>query len=203
MSLLYLNGIKLRLRKKGKIGYRSSMSITTKRGDNGGTDLMFGKRTAKIGNRIEAIGSLDELNAALGLVRVEANASLGKSIDLLQGYLVGLMGELAVLSEDLEKYRSSGHPSITDDEVKLLENLASELEESGIVFDGWARPGSKGSRTGAQLDFARTVCRRAERRVLALSEELSNTNILLFLNRLSDLLWLYARHCEAVEQTDS
>ena len=179
------------------------MSITTKRGDNGGTDLMFGKRTAKIGNRIEAIGSLDELNAALGLVRVEANASLGKSINLLQGYLVGLMGELAVLSEDLEKYRSSGHPSVTDDEVKLLENLASELEESGIVFDGWARPGSKGSRTGAQLDFARTVCRRAERRVLALSEELSNTNILLFLNRLSDLLWLYARHCEAVEQTDS
>ena len=104
------------------------MSITTKRGDVGGTYLIFGKRTAKIGNRIEAIGSLDELNAALGLVRVEANASLGKSIDLLQGYLVGLMGELAVLSEDLEKYRSSGHPSITDDEVKLLENLASELE---------------------------------------------------------------------------
>ena len=48
-------------------------------------------------------------------------------------------------------------------------------------------------------DFARTVCRRAERRVLVLSEDLPNTNILLFLNRLSDLLWLYARHCEAVE----
>ena len=202
LGVIFSIGIKLRLRKQGKLGYGSSMSITTKRGDDGGTDLMFGKRTAKMGNRIEAIGSIDELNAALGLVRVEANASLEKSIDLLQGFLVGLMGELAVLTEDLEKYQSSGHPSITEDEVTLLENLAHELEESGIVFDGWARPGSKGSRTGAHLDLARTVCRRAERRVLALSEELSNTNILLFLNRLSDLLWLYARHCEAVDQID-
>ena len=192
-------GIKLRLRNRGKVGYGLSMSITTKRGDDGGTDLMFGKRTAKMGNRIEAIGSLDELNAALGLVRADANASMAKSIDILQGYLVGLMGELAVLAEDLEKYRTSGHPSITEDEVKLLENLAREMEESGIVFDGWARPGAKGSRTGAQLDFARTVCRRAERRVLVLAEELPNTNMLLFLNRLSDLLWLYARHCEAVD----
>ena len=175
------------------------MSITTKRGDDGGTDLMFGKRIAKKDHRIEAIGSLDELNAVLGLVRVDADAPMGKSIDLLQGYLVGLMGELAVLPEDLEKYRDSGHPSITAAEVDVVEKLAQTMEESGIVFDGWARPGAKGNRAGAHLDFARTVCRRAERRVLVLSEDLPNTNILLFLNSLSDLLWLYARHCEAVD----
>ena len=159
---------------------------------------MFGKRIEKMDARIEAIGSIDELNAVLGLVRVDADASMGRSIDLLQGYLVGLMGELAVLTEDLEKYRAAQHPSITGKEVDVLEKLSGELEESGIVFDGWARPGAKGNRAGAQLDFARTVCRRAERRVLALTESLPNTNILLFLNRLSDLLWLYARNCEAM-----
>ena len=60
-------GIKLQLRKRVKVGYGSSMSITTKRGDDGGTDLMFGKRTAKVDNRIEAIGSLDELHHVLML----------------------------------------------------------------------------------------------------------------------------------------
>ena len=173
------------------------MSITTKRGDDGLTDLMFGKRIAKTDPRVEAIGSVDELNTVLGLVRVEAGSALDQSIDCLQGYLVGLMGELAVLSEDNERYVESGHPSIGRDAVAMLEDLAGELESGGITFDGWARPGARGDRVGAQLDFARTICRRAERRVLALGDEVSNAEIPLFLNRLSDLLWLLARKLES------
>ena len=172
------------------------MSITTRRGDDGSTDLMFGKRIAKTEARVEAIGSLDELNSVLGLERIDIVADLGDSIDRLQGHLVGLMGELAVLPEDAACYGESGHPSIGADEVAMVESLARDLEDGGISFEGWARPGAKGNRTGAQLDFARTVCRRAERRVLALGEEVSNDAIPVFLNRLSDLLWLLARHTE-------
>lgn len=173
------------------------MSITTRRGDDGRTDLMFGKRISKIDPRVEAIGSVDELNAALGLARVESGSDLDQSIDCLQGYLVGLMGELAVLPEDNKRYGESGHPSIGKDAVAMLEGLAGELESGGITFDGWARPGARGNRVGAQLDFARTICRRAERRVLALGDEVSNAEIPLFLNRLSDLLWLLARQLES------
>lgn len=172
------------------------MSITTGRGDDGSTDLMFGRRSAKTDVRMEAIGSVDELNCALGLARIEAGKVLDESIDRLQGYLVGLMGELAVLPEDATRYEDSGHPSIGAEEVAMVESLARKLEKGGISFDGWARPGANGNRSGAQLDFARTVCRRAERRVLALGEEVPNDSIPLFLNRLSDLLWLLARQSE-------
>lgn len=172
------------------------MSITTGRGDDGSTDLMFGRRSAKTDVRMEAIGSVDELNCALGLARIGAGKVLDESIDRLQGHLVGLMGELAVLPEDVTRYEESGHPSIGAEEVAVVESLARDLESGGINFDGWARPGANGNRSGAQLDFARTVCRRAERRVLALGEGVPNDSIPLFLNRLSDLLWLFARQSE-------
>ena len=137
-----------------------------------------------------------ELNSVLGLARIDIVADLGDSIDLLQGHLVGLMGELAVLPEDAACYGESGHPSIGEDEVAMVESLVRDLEDGGVSFEGWARPGAKDNRTGARLDFARTVCRRAERRGLALGEEVSNDAIPVFLNRLSDLLWLLARHTE-------
>ena len=170
------------------------MSITTRRGDDGSTDLMFGKRIAKTEARVEAIGSLDELNSVLGLARIDIVADLGDSIDRLQGHLVGLMGELAVLPEDAACYGESGHPSIGEDEVAMVESLARDLEDGGISFEGWARPGAKGNRTGAQLDFARTVCRRAERRTVSLHvAEPVDGAVLRYLNRLSDLLFTLAR----------
>ena len=173
------------------------MSITTRRGDDGGTDLMFGQRTEKTDPRVEAIGSLDELNAVLGVARVESGGAAEEMIDSLQGHLIGLMGELAVLPADVGRYRESGHPSICEDEVRMVESMAEVIEDGGVTFDGWARPGACGNRTGAHLDFARTVCRRAERRVLALGAEVPNAEIPVFLNRLSDLLWLMARQSEA------
>lgn len=173
------------------------MSITTKRGDDGDTDLLFGKRISKGAARVEAIGSVDELNAALGMVRAEADPETEGIVDDLQALLVGLMGELAVMPEDAERYAQSDYPSIGDEEVGRVERLGREIESAGVKFEGWARPGANGNQTGARLDVARTVCRRVERRVLELGDGVGNPAIPLFLNRLSDLLWLLARRTES------
>ena len=173
------------------------MSITTKRGDDGCTDLLFNRRISKADSRIEAIGTVDELNAALGLVRAGADEKLDQVVDSLQAALVNLMGELAVLPEDAERYANSDFVSLGEADVDRVEGQARDLEAQGLSFDGWARPGANGNRLGAQLDVARTICRRSERLVLALGDGVSNAFIPLFLNRVSDLLWLLARRSES------
>jgi cob(I)alamin adenosyltransferase len=172
------------------------MSIMTKRGDDGETDLMFGKRIAKTSLRIGALGAVDELNTALGLARVAGlKNGLQELIDTTQERLVGLMGELATLSVDSEKYREAGYKFIIEEDVTWLENHAEEIEKHGIKFTGWAKPGAEGALGSAALDFARTAARRAERNILQLSEEGEKVTleVKLYLNRLSDLLWLMAR----------
>ncbi len=172
------------------------MSIITKRGDDGKTDLLYGKRIAKTALRVETLGTIDELNTTLGLVRCHGGERLSQEMDWLQEKLVGLMGELAVLPEDLERYIRDEMRKIGQDEVTYLEEKASAIENQGVSFSGWARPGAAGSHTAAYLDQARTVARRSERRVLAIAEEGELTMVLLFLNRLSDYLWLLARREE-------
>lgn len=176
------------------------MSIVTKRGDDGNSDLLFGRRIAKTDCRLEAIGTLDELNAMLGMVRARAygteHGNLEEVVDQVQGQLVDLMGELAVLPEDAERYEESSHQPISDTDIEHLEKTAAALEAEGLTFTGWARPGAAGNLLGAQLDLARTVCRRAERRALALGKEVINPLATLYLNRLSDVLWLLARKTE-------
>ena len=103
---------------------------------------------------------------------------------------------MATLEEDLPKYDATGYARITAEDVAWLEEQAHILEkECDIRFKGWARPGKEGSLGSAYLDLARSVCRRAERRVVALrlGNALSNINTALFLNRLSDLCWILAR----------
>ena len=176
------------------------MGIVTRRGDGGESDLLFGRRIPKDHPRLEAVGTIDELNAALGVARAALAASAAEeSIDRLQENLVGLMGELAVLPEDAQRYRQSTYPSLTAEEVARLEREAAALEAEGESLGGWARPGAKRSVAGAHLDLARAICRRAERRVLALGEGVTNPAIPLFLNRASDLLWLLARRTEEGE----
>ncbi len=175
----------------------AAMSIVTKRGDDGNSDLLFGRRVAKDSPRLEAVGTIDELNSALGVARaVVSDPAIEAVIDRLQSLLVGLMGELAVLPEDADRYGESSFPSISEKEVAFLEKEAVALEGEGISFDGWARPGAGGNLSGAQLDLARSICRRSERRVLALGDGVSNPAITVFLNRASDLLWLLARWTE-------
>ena len=172
------------------------MSIITGRGDSGDTDLLFSKRIAKTSLRIEALGNVDELNAALGLARAAAHdVEWIALIDRLQSLLVGLMGQLAYLPEDETRYQEKKFAALTPDDLDWLVAEAHGFEAQGVNFTGWARPGAEGSLARAGLDFSRAVARRAERSVLALHEsgEAVPEVVRLFFNRLSDLLWILAR----------
>ena len=165
------------------------MSIVTRTGDDGTTSLMYGRRVPKSHPRIAACGAIDELNAALGLARAETS---GDTLLPIQKELVGLMGELATLDKDMPRYVKDGFPVISAGSVARLDELAAKLEGGLASFKDWVMPGA--NRASAAFDFARTVCRRAERQILEL--ELHNAQILIFLNRLSDVLWLMARSLE-------
>lgn len=174
------------------------MSIITGRGDSGDTDLLFGKRIAKTSLRIEALGNVDELNAALGLTRAAAHDPAWIAlIDRLQTLLVGLMGQLACLPEDEALYEEKKYAAITEADLEWVTEEAKHHESLGIRFTGWARPGAEGSLARAGMDLSRSVARRAERGVLALHEagEPVPEVVRLFFNRLSDLLWILARVC--------
>ncbi|MBV9492265.1 MAG: cob(I)yrinic acid a,c-diamide adenosyltransferase [Verrucomicrobia bacterium] len=171
------------------------MSIATKTGDAGQTALMYGRRVLKTHRRVEAYGTVDELNAALGLVRALATAPLIQEIILpVQRELVALMGELAVDDQDRPRYLQDGYPVVSPDLVDRLTAVVDDLEKNrGIIFKRWATPGATPG--AAALDVARTTCRRAERRVIALadSSDYVNPDTIRYLNRLSDVLWLLAR----------
>lgn len=173
------------------------MSIATKTGDSGTTGLMYGHRVPKNHPRVEACGTLDELNAALGLARAHATETLvSENLFWIQKSLVDVMGEVGVLPPDLARYEKGGFTLIKPEHTAKLDALVKEIEAQNVSFKHWATPGE--NKSSAALDVARTVCRRAERRVydLAAAGELPNAEILIFLNRLSDLLWLFARWTE-------
>ena len=173
------------------------MSIATRTGDNGTTGLMYNRRVPKCHPRVEACGCVDELNAALGLARATAEDDFVRHPLLaVQQDLIILMGELATLSSDRERYPKDGFKFVLPEMTTKLDGLVKEIESQNVSFKGWATPGA--TLHAAALDVARTVCRRAERRVSALREagELENDEIGIYLNRLSDTLWLLARWVE-------
>jgi cob(I)alamin adenosyltransferase len=173
------------------------MTIATKTGDLGTTALMFNRRVSKCHPRVEACGCVDELNAAIGLARASAEpAALRERLLGIQNDLVLLMGELATEPGDLNRYLQSGFGRITPEITAKLDQQLQELESRRPASRSWATPGA--TVNAAALDLARAVCRRAERRVCALSQEggLGNPEIIAYLNRLSDLLWLLARSVE-------
>jgi len=174
------------------------MSIVTKTGDGGATALMYNRRVSKCDPRMEACGSLDELNAALGVARAQAQHDfIRERLRQIQPQLFVVMGELATALEDLPRYLKDGFTPVSEAMVAQLDEVVREVEADRITFEGWAVPGDHPS--SAALDMARTICRRAERRVCALSDagQLPNGQILVYLNRLSDVLWLLARWVDA------
>jgi len=173
------------------------MSIATRTGDSGTTGLMYNRRVSKCHPRVEAYGTVDELNAAIGMARATAEHEFVREHLLaIQEDLVILMGELATGVDDLPRYVKDGFSQVTSNLTGKLDRLVQEIEAQNITYKGWATPGA--TVNAAALDLARTIGRRAERRVCALHEagQLQNAEIIIFLNRLSDLLWLFARWVE-------
>ena len=173
------------------------MSIATKTGDDGTTGLIYGHRVPKNHPRVEAYGTIDELNAALGMARASATEKfVSENLFWIQKSLVDVMGEVGVLPQDRARYEKGGYTLVAPELTAKLDELVKAIEDQNVSFKHWATPGENLS--SATLDVARTVCRRAERRVyeLSLAGELPNAEIMIFLNRLSDLLWLFARWVE-------
>jgi cob(I)alamin adenosyltransferase len=167
------------------------MKIYTRTGDDGTTGLLGRARVPKHDARVEAYGSVDELNAALGAARaLDEEAWVGDELDVIQARLFALGAELAATnSAPLASIQRIG-----DDDVTELENLIDRLEADLPALRNFILPG--GSELGAALHLARTVCRRAERRVVTLQAEAAvEPRLVRYLNRLADLLFVMARWC--------
>lgn len=166
------------------------MKIYTKTGDQGKTALLGGRRISKDDLRIEAYGTIDELNSHIGLLlSMNLVPELKSKLQQIQSYLFVLGSNLAA---DPEK---SGLkiPTLSDDETQFLESEIDEMETKLMPLQFFILPG--GDPTCAQAHICRTVCRRAERRVVSLSQvEIVNNQIIIYLNRLSDYLFVLARY---------
>src|ERR1043166_5204014 len=171
------------------------MSIVTKTGDNGETCLMYGRRLPKNNPRSEACGAVDEMTAALGLARATCSDKfVVDQIFAVQKDLINVMGELSTLPDDRERYAKDGFQVIGAKMVDRIHDVIVELEKDKSLYPkDWVIPG--GNMVAAALDLARTICRRAERRVAVLNDP--NPEILRYLNRLSDFWWILARVAEA------
>ena len=168
------------------------MSIATTRGDGGQTGLAGGIRVSKSSPRVEAYGTVDELNSALGLARsICEDPDLRERTELIQRELFRLGSALATPPESRK-----GPPPVTSDMVEALTRQVHEIEATEGLLSDWSLPG--GHKAGAAYDLARAICRRAERCIVRLSEagETFEPNILAYMNRLSDLLWLFGRKLE-------
>ncbi len=166
--------------------------IYTRTGDAGDTGLFGGGRVSKANPRVEAYGAVDELNAALGVALCElADEEVRRRIASLQPDLFVLGAHLAT-PPPAPRRRRPQLPELAADRVATLEHWMDEAEDALPELRAFILPG--GSRGGAALHFARGVCRRAERRVAALAAaEPVAPWILVYLNRLSDLLFDLAR----------
>jgi cob(I)alamin adenosyltransferase len=163
------------------------MKIYTKTGDQGETGLFGGPRVSKNHARIEAFGTVDELNSHLGLIRTLAGAeTFDPVLRRIQCELFDLGAELATPGSTAER--------ITPDHVTTLERLIDETEATLEPLACFILP--TGTPLAAAVHVARTVCRRAERRVVTLAAQLDTTipaNAIEYLNRLGDLLFVLAR----------
>lgn len=173
---------------------REPMKIYTRGGDQGETGLFGGDRVPKTEPRVHAYGSVDELNASLGLALAldDENVLRTERVTAVQEDLFAVGARLAA-ADPGRAYERGLIPPLDGDRVEELEAWIDELDEELPSLRAFVLPG--GSRVGAQLHVTRTVCRRAERAVVALLEEHPDLSerIVPYLNRLSDLLFTLAR----------
>jgi cob(I)alamin adenosyltransferase len=167
------------------------MRIYTRTGDDGTTGLLGPGRVFKDAARVEAYGSVDELNAALGVVRtLDSDGWLAAELATIQAKLFHVGAELAATTPDvLAKLERIG-----DEDVSAIERWIDRLDTELEPLTSFVLPG--GSPLGAELHVARAVCRRAERRTVALLQaEPVEPRLVRYLNRLGDLLFVMARWC--------
>lgn len=165
--------------------------IYTRKGDDGTTALSGGQRVRKDSLRVEAYGTVDELNAAIGLALADGlSERLEEALPGIQNELFHLGSDLSFLEEDKEKIEI---PQIEQRHIKRLESLIDDLTAIVGPLENFILPG--GTVGAARLHLARTVCRRAERAVIRLAEkEAVGEHVIAYLNRLSDALFVMARH---------
>jgi cob(I)alamin adenosyltransferase len=165
------------------------MKIYTKGGDKGHTSLLGGKRVSKSDMRIEAYGTVDELNANIGLLK-DYDISEDNKVSLLkiQNDLFK-MGSVLACEVDPDQYNL---PRIEDSDISDIEKNIDEMEKELPVLKNFILPG--GDHAVSQCHIARCVCRRAERLIVLLSEEEKTDDVIIrYLNRLSDFLFVLAR----------
>ncbi len=165
------------------------MKIYTRAGDDGSTGLLGAGRVSKASARVEAYGSADELNAALGAARaLDAHGWFEQELALIQAQLFTLGAELATVDARL----LSRMPRVAEGDVTRFEQWMDRFDAELKPLKNFILPA--GTALAAQLHVARTVCRRAERRTIALSaHEPLEGPLVKYLNRLSDLLFVMAR----------
>jgi cob(I)alamin adenosyltransferase len=168
------------------------MSIATKSGDGGQTGLAGGIRVSKADLRVESYGTVDELNAALGFARsICQNKDIAGWTEEIQRTLFRVGAALAMPVESETK-----PPIISTEDVDKLTDLVHKIETTEGILADWSLPG--GHTESAAFEIARTVCRRAERAAVRLAENggVIQPEVLAYLNRLSDVIWLFGRLIE-------
>ena len=169
------------------------MKIYTGRGDAGRTDLRSADRVSKASARIEAYGTVDELNALVGRARPTGYDDADDQLREIQNHLHVIQADLANPEPDADD------PQVEADHAQQLEEWMDAYDEELEPLTDFVLPG--GGDAGARLHHARTVCRRAERRTVALADQEDiNENVRTYLNRLSDALFVLAR---VVNQRDN
>jgi cob(I)alamin adenosyltransferase len=173
---------------------RTAMKLYTKTGDDGTTGLFGGGRVPKASARVDAYGTVDETNAFLGVARATGlDASIDSVLARVQEDLFTLGAELACVPGREAKLATS---LLGDADIERLEHAIDEADAACPPLKSFVLPG--GTPQAAALHVARTVCRRAERAVLAVDDAAPRREIVVYLNRLSDLLFALARRANAV-----
>ena len=182
-------------------GGNLSKRIYTRAGDKGKTGLLSGERIDKADPRVEAYGTVDELGTFLGVAKVHSSERIAGYIHDIQQKLFLINSELATNPESLEEDSPLGKlDRVTADDVVHLEKIADELSEELPLLTNFVIPG--GSKGSAFLHVCRTVCRRAERRIVQHANSYPvNEELIRYINRLSDLLFVMSRY-ENVEKGD-
>jgi cob(I)alamin adenosyltransferase len=168
------------------------MSIATKAGDGGDTGLIGGERVSKADARVEAYGTIDELGASLGFARSICEDEEVRALTReIQRELFAVSGAVAN-----PRAEARAEPYVTDAMIESLTAHVHRVEATEGILADWSLPGEHAA--AAAYDVARTVCRRAERAVVRLSESGAEVapQVTPYLNRLSDLLWLLGRLLE-------